>query len=174
MVDKQTRYVAVDVETTGLSPFRGDRVIEIGAVAIEGNELKEEFHSRIDSGHRISRQAEKVHGITNKELEGAPKPDEVFPAFNQFIRDSVMVAHNARFDMEFLRQEYRRLGFELRSRSRCTLKLSRRLYPYLPNYKLDTVYHHLFGVADINIKRHRALDDARMAARIWLKMMENA
>jgi hypothetical protein len=65
MVDKQTRYVAVDVETTGLSPLHGDRIIEIGAMVIEGNELKDEFHSMIDSGYQISRQAEKVHGITH-------------------------------------------------------------------------------------------------------------
>jgi DNA polymerase-3 subunit epsilon len=167
------RFVVVDVETTGLSAFRGHRIIEIGAVAVENHEVVGEFQSLVDAGYRISRHAFAIHGITDEALEGAPKPEEIFPAFNEFTKNAMMVAHNARFDMEFLRHEYRRLGFELRSKSRCTLILSRRLYPHLPNHKLETVYRHLFGDTDELERRHRALDDARLTAEIWLRMLEH-
>jgi DNA polymerase-3 subunit epsilon len=171
--DKVDRFVIVDVETSGLSPFRGHRIIEIGAVAIENHEVVGEFQNLVDAGCRISRQAFEIHGITERDLEGAPKPGAVLPAFNEFSRNAIMVAHNAPFDMEFLRHEYRRLGLELRSKSRCTLKLSRRLFPQLPNHKLETVYRHLFGATDDLARRHRALDDARLTAKIWLRMLEH-
>ena len=93
------RYVSFDVETTGLYPQRGDRIIEIGAVAIEDGTVTEEFHSFLNTGKPIPLAAQKIHGIRVEMLTGKPGPEEVMPRFIAFISNSVLIAHNAKFDM---------------------------------------------------------------------------
>lgn len=166
------RYVAVDVETTGLLPRRGDRVIEIGAVSVQNQSIVEEFHSLIYTGKRIPLAARQIHGITNEILVGKPKPEEVFPRFRAFIGDNVLVAHNAEFDVGFLRHEFDRLGFGFNNRYVCTLEMSRACFPRLRDHKLQTVYRHLFKEPMGAIQQHRALDDARMVARLWVELMK--
>jgi DNA polymerase-3 subunit epsilon len=168
--DSTKRYVVLDVETTGLSPKNGDRVIEIGAVAIENQVNIAEFSSLIDVDKMIPWRVRQVHGITNEMLSGEPKADEVLPDFYEFIAGSILVAHNASFDIRFLRHEFALLGMSLNNRSLCTLKMSRKQYPHLPNYKLETVGRYLLGSSCMRMQRHRALDDAKLAAMIWLKM----
>jgi DNA polymerase III subunit epsilon len=102
--------VAFDVETTGLSPLRGHRVIEIGAVRIVNGASREEFHSLIDCGGSISMSSQRIHGITPAMLRGQPQPSVAFAAFRNFIGQAPLAAHNARFDMSFLRHEFGRLG----------------------------------------------------------------
>ena len=80
---------------TGLSPQNRDRVIEIGAVAIEGQRIVDEFSNLIDVDNRISRRIQQVHGTTNEMLSGEPKPDAVLPQFYKFIAGNILVAHNA-------------------------------------------------------------------------------
>ncbi len=165
------RCVAVDVETTGLSASRGGRIIEVGAVAVEGRRMADEFHSLVNIRTRIPLPAQMIHGITNEMLVGTPKPEEVFPRFRAFIGDGVLVAHNARFDISFLRHEFSRLGMGLINQYHCTLELSRRRFPKLRDHKLETVYRHLFR-GQTGSQEHRALTDARMVARVWLEMMK--
>lgn len=100
------RYVAADVETTGLSPRRGDRVVEVGAVALVGHTIAEEFHSLINCGARITTASQRINGITSEMLIGQPTPDEAFPKFHAFIAGGVLAAHNAPFDVSFLRHEF--------------------------------------------------------------------
>ena len=169
-LNSTNRYVALDVETTGLSPKNGDRVIEIGAVAIENQGIIAGFSSLIDVDKRIPWQVQQVHGITNEMLEGEPKPDEVWSEFYKFIAGSILVAHNASFDIGFLRHEFALLSMSLNNRSLCTLQMSRKQYPHLPNHKLETVSRYLFGESCEQMQRHRALDDAKLAAMIWLEM----
>jgi len=165
------RFIAVDVETTGLSTKRGDRIIEIGAVVLEGGRIGEEFHALICVKERIHWAAQQVHGITEEMLIGKPTADEIIPEFKKFIADCSLVAHNARFDMGFIHDEFLRLGIELTNPYHCTLELSRSLYPKLLNHRLETVYRHLFGRIPGEAKRHRALDDARLVARMWVEMV---
>jgi DNA polymerase-3 subunit epsilon len=145
-------------------------VIEIGAVAIKGQSIVAEFSSLIDVDKMIPLHVQQVHGITNEMLYGKPKPDEVLPEFYKFIAGSILVAHNASFDIAFLRHEFALLGMSLNNRSLCTLKMSRKLYPYLPNHKLETVSRYLFGKSCEQMQMHRALDDAKLAGMIWLEM----
>ena len=168
---KCDRYIAIDVETTVLSTKRGDRIIEIGAVVVEGGRIGEEFHSLICVKERIHWAAQQVYRITNDMLLGKPIADKVMPEFRKFIADSTLVAHNARFDMGFISHEFLRLGIRLTNPYHCTLELSRSLYPKLPNHRLETVYRHLCGRIPEEAKRHRALDDARLVARMWVEMM---
>lgn len=165
------RHVVVDVETTGLDPLRGARGIEIGAIAIENGCPAREFHSLINPEKRISIRARKVHGITDEMIQDAPKPDEVIPGFRNFIGSSVLIAHNARFDCRFLRYEFGRLGLAFDNRHVCTLKLSRKLCPRLSNHKLETVYRYLFGNLPDKANMHRALDDARLVAKVWMEVL---
>ncbi len=164
------RHVVVDVETTGLSPRHGHRVIEIGAVALEEGVIVEEFATLIDAGVPVPYAVQAIHGITDEMLAGQPTPEEVFPLFNAFIADSILVAHNAAFDIRFLRHEFARLKMGLPHRHVCTLEMSRLRFPRLIDRTLETVYLHLFPDADFLRQSHRALDDARMTAKIWLKM----
>ncbi len=171
-LNSTNRYVALDVETTGFSPQNGDRVIEIGAVAIEDQGIVAEFSSLIDVGKKIPWRAQQVHGITNEMLQDEPGPDEVLPEFYNFIAGSILIAHNASFDIKFLRHEFSLLGMSLNNRSLCTLKMSRKQYPHLPNHKLETVSRYLLGKSCEQMQMHRALDDAKLAGMIWLEMNE--
>lgn len=183
-VNYQERYVVLDVETTGLSPWKGDRVIEIGAVALEGGDLMAEFSTLIQVPRNIPFSASQINGITDEMLIGQPTPEEVFPALDAFIRGSILVAHNARFDLGFLRREYELLGKRFHCPHVCTLEMSRSRFPHRRNHKLETVYRHLMGLSGTcsgspegservpgsGQQTHRALDDARMVAQIWLAM----
>ena len=111
-----------------------------------------------------------MHGITNEMLYGEPKPDEVLPEFYEFIAGSILVSHNASFDIGFLRHEFALLGMSLNNTSLCTLQMSRKQYQHLPNHKLETVSRYLFGRSFMRMQRHRALDDAKLAGMIWLEM----
>ena len=173
MPDKSAkRFIALDVETTGLSPARGDRVIEIGAVAIVNGEVASEFGTLIYIEKKIPWHAQRVHGITDAMLFGKPPSHEVFPELLRFISSSAIIAHNARFDIGFLKHEFHCIGIPFNPAYHCTLEMSRKLYPRLVNHKLETVYRHLCGDLPHNIHRHRALDDARLTARMWMEMME--
>ena len=188
-------HVVFDVETTGLYVAQGDRIIEIGAIAVQNGAIIDEFHSLVKAPKPISKNAQVIHGITDAMLIGKPTPEEVFPRFFDFIKDSVLVAHNAKFDIGFLRSEFARYRLSLNHRYICTLEMSRRHFPSLPNHKLGNVYRHLIGAnrdmlrqpegtgvagtCPVNLKGpervpgnqpHRALGDAHMVAAIWLAM----
>lgn len=133
---RQHNYVVFDIETTGLYPKKGDRVIKIGAVAVKEGLMVEEFHSLINTPRKISRGAQKVYGITNEMLTRETSPEHVFPKFQVFMNGSVLVAHNARFYMSFLKAEFHRLGLGLAYGYRFTLKLSGKHFPKLTHYSL--------------------------------------
>ena len=169
-ITKNNRLVFIDVETTGLDPGKGHRIIEVGAIAMENNQMISEYHSLVRVNYSIPLHVSKIHGITNDMLHNQPAPEQVYTELNNFIQNSLLVAHNAKFDVGFLRNEFDRLNLVFNNKSLCTLAMSRRRYPRLPNYKLGTVYRHLIGEQPADAKRHRALDDARMVAAIWLAM----
>ena len=168
---KNNRFVVVDVETTGLSPSKGSRIIEIGAIRIEGGEINQEFHSLVNPEVRIPLSVQKVHGITNEMIENAPGPEAVFPEIKRFIGRATVVAHNVTFDLGFLSAELARLGIGFNPPRQCTLQISRRWFPNLPNHRLLTVARHVLGDLPENLHLHRALDDARLTARMWVGMM---
>ncbi len=168
--EENDRLVAVDVETTGFSPLRGDRIIEIAAVAFNRDGITKEFQSLINAEKRISSHAHQVHGITDEMLIGAPVPAEVFARFQSFVQNAALVAHNAAFDVGFLRYEFARLGMGFDKQYQCTLEMCRKKYSNLPNHRLETVCRHLFGREMKGVRLHRALDDARMVARVWMEM----
>lgn len=169
MAHTLARFVVFDVETTGLYVDKGHRIIEIGAVAVTGAEMGEEFQSLISTKAPISKAVRKIHGITPEMLVGQPDVGEVLTRFRDFVGESTLVAHNALFDMGFLYSECDKAGIRLVSRYECTLKRSRRHFRFLPDYKLETVARYLDIPVDES-RRHRALDDARLTAKVWVEM----
>lgn len=168
----QCRFISVDLETTGFSPSRGDRVIEVGAVIVEDRRIAGEFQSLVNIGKSVPRAASLVHGITDELLDGQPPAEEVYPKLRSFLSDGILVAHNAQFDITFLRHEFGRIGLGFSNSYHCSLAMSRRRFPRLRDHTLETVYKHLFGITPGNAQKHRALDDARMVARVWMEMGE--
>jgi DNA polymerase-3 subunit epsilon len=168
----QNRFIAIDVETTGFSPSRGDRVIEVGAVVVEHRRIVDEFQSLVNINKSIPRSATLIHGITTDMLDGQPAAEDVYPKLRTLFSDATLIAHNAQFDIRFLRHEFGRMGFGLQNKYLCTLEMSRRRFPRLHDHTLVSVVQHLFGEIPRGAQRHRALDDARMVARVWIEFMK--
>ncbi len=146
----------VDVETTGGS-LRSDSIIEIGIVRVEDGQVTQTFKTVIDPQQFIPEQIFQLTGINPSEIEGAPTFRQIHDQVLELLSDCVLVAHNARFDYGFLKQEFSRLGISFSSKHCCTVKLSRSLFPQHKHHNLDVVIER-FGFQCEH--RHRAYDDA--------------
>jgi DNA polymerase-3 subunit epsilon len=163
--------VVLDFETTGLSPFRGDRAIEIGAVLITDNEIVGRFQSLMNPGMRISSFIEDYTGITNKMLSTAPPVGQVMGDFHSFMGQHHLVAHNAGFDCRFLDAELDRIRRKRAGEFACSMLLSRRIYPDAPNHKLETLVR--YKKLKTTGVHHRALADAEMTGYLWIEMVND-
>lgn len=166
---REERVVAVDVETTGLSPW-SDRIIEIGAVAIRSLELceGESFRSLVNPGIPVPRAVEGVHGIDDDMLQDAPSMDIVLPGFIAFLGDSPIVAHSAHFDIGFLQEAANRLGTSWRPpKIYDTVTMFKKAFPHVGERNLDTVCRKLGIVPE---GRHRGLGDALLAAKVFIAL----
>ena len=159
--------IAIDVETTGISPEK-ERIIEIGAFRPETGEI---FRTLIHPGRPLEAKITEFTGITDEMLAGAPEEAEAIQALLEFLHgDTILLGHNIGFDHSFIVQAIRRCGFpEPQFFGIDTLKLSRVLCPELPNKKLETVVEH-FGL--INERAHRAFEDARVTAKVYRCLKE--
>ena len=166
-----SNLVILDFETTGLSPDRGDRAIEIGAVRIQNGEITDHFQELMNPGFRINSFIEEYTGISNNMLRGAPPCEEVMARFSDFIGDDNLVAHNASFDKRFLDAEFSRISRRYVGEFACSLLLARRIYPDAPNHKLGTLVRYKGIPADGSY--HRALFDSEMTAKVWQCMLED-
>ena len=159
--------VVFDVETTGLNPQK-DRVIEIGAVKISNGEIAAEFQTFVDPERELPARITELTRITPEMLTGAPKEWEAASAFAGFCGDCALAAHNAAFDMGFLKALHQRHGEGFERPCADTLTLSLMLLPELKNHRLDTLAGH-FRMGGFG--HHRADDDARVTGRILLELM---
>jgi DNA polymerase III epsilon subunit family exonuclease len=164
-------WVALDLETTGLSP-RDDRIVEIGAVRFDGGGNEIGFFERLVNPLRPSNpRARAIHGIDDRELAHAPTADLILPEFLDFLGDpdrTTLLAHNAGFDAAFLGAELARCGRGLPGHGVVdTLALARRQLPHLPSHRLDGLARH-FGLDPYG--PHRALADSRRVKGLWLAL----
>ena len=143
-------------------------ITEIGAIKIENGIIIDEYNQLINPERPIPKKIVELTGITDDMVKDMPTIERVLPDFKTFIEDSVLVAHNASFDTGFLREQFFRNGEILNNPILDTLQLTRALFPSLKSHKLNTVAKHL-NVDLIN--HHRAVDDARATAEIFLKSM---
>jgi len=157
-------FVAFDTETTGLSPYR-DRVVEIGVAKYRAGRIVEEKSWLINPGRNIPYWAERVHGITTAMVKSQPTFREVYPEFRDFVDGCVLLAHNARFDIGFIREEIERNKGKLPQNIVIdSLSLFRNWYPDSKSHSLEALVEHT-KVKD-NKKFHRAQADSRYLALI--------
>ena len=163
-------YTAFDTETTGLEPSAGDEIISIGAVRmVNGRLLKSEvFEQLVNPRRALNRESARIHGISADELETQPAIDRVLPAFHRFCEDTVLVAHNAAFDMRFLELKEASTGVRFAQPVLDTLLLSAVVHPSQEDHKLEAIAQRL-GVRVIG--RHTALGDAFLTGEIFLKLL---
>ena len=163
-------YTVFDTETTGLNPSQGDEIIQIGATRIVNGKLlrQDAFEQLIDPGRSIPAASIPIHGITPAMVQGQPRIGQVLPVFHAYASDTVLVAHNAAFDMKFLQLKERSTGLRFDQPVLDTLLLSAVIHPHQDS-------HHLEAIAQrMNITvlgRHTALGDALVTAEVFLRMI---
>ena len=163
-------YTVFDTETTGLEPSAGDEIIQIGATRIVAAKLRrqESFEQLVDPQRSVPAAGVAIHGIQPEQLQGQPLIDAVLPAFHAFAQDTVLVAHNAAFDMRFLQLKEARTGVKFEQPVLDTLLLSAVLHPQQDSHHLEAIAQRL-GVPVLG--RHTALGDAMVTAEVFLKML---
>jgi len=163
------RFAFLDLETTGLSPWFGDRICEVGIVISEGKRIKEQYQTLVNPERPLSPGAASTNGLSDEELKSAPLFEEIAPKVLGLLSDTVVVCHNAQFDIQFLDSEFKRLGHEIQIPNLIdTLKLAREFYELSSNSLLSVAeaFHVPMAIA------HRALDDAHTARGIFFAMMD--
>ncbi len=160
--------VYLDFETTGLNPFGGDRVCEVGLVRTRNGQVEAEFSSLVNPGRPISPGAAAVNGLTDRMVAGAPRFAELLPDLLDLLAGAAIVAHNAPFDLNFLAAELRRAGARYPGNPALdTLRLARRYYRFRSN-SLPAVA----GELGIQVDRpHRALSDAYTTKAVFERIL---
>lgn len=170
---KEKEFVIFDVETTGLSPLSGDRIIEIAALKVRNLKPVARFHSLINPQRLVSFAAFEVNGISDRMLAGAPTCAQVLPRFLEFLGGSTLVGHNIQFDLNFLHNELDLAQIRLeREIDRIdTIRLARQLMPRLKRYPL------WFVAASLGIQKnqeHRAMADVDLTFEVFCHLVRMA
>lgn len=160
-------FAFVDLETTGTTASV-DRITEVGIILVDGPNIRE-WSSLINPETRISAFIERLTGITNQMVAEAPTFADVAQRIFQMLEGRLFVAHNARFDYGFLKQSFKREGYDFQATTICTVKLSRRLFPGHPRHNLDSLIERHGLQAN---GRHRALADAQLIHQFWQKIQQ--
>jgi DNA polymerase III epsilon subunit family exonuclease len=163
------RFAFLDLETTGLSPWFGDRICEVGIVLTEGRRIKQQFQMLVNPERPLSPAAASTNRFTDEQLAGERLFADIANDVVEWLRGTVVVCHNAQFDIQFLDSEFRRLKREIQIPNLIdTLMLARQYYD-LPSYSLLSIAD-AFHIPVTNA--HRALDDAHTARAIFFAMMD--
>ena len=159
--------VVLDFETTGLSTDF-DRIIEVGAAVVKGDEITNTFSLLCDPGTAIPSFITGLTGITNAMVKGKPAPEVVMREFHHFIGDRPILAHNASFDSRFLNAEMSRINLYPENPILCTMLLARRLIDDTTDHKLGTLKQYINFQSESDHKDHRALDDVKVTVALWI------
>ena len=166
--DLDTTYCVLDLETTGFS-FRTEKITEIGIMKIKNGEVLDEFSCFVNPEKPIPQRVVEVTNITDDMVKDAETIDKVFPKMLDFIGDSVLVAHNADFDIGFLKYNATQLGYTLNNTYLDTLRLAKELFPDYKKYKLGIIAENLGIKVEV---AHRALDDVDTTVKVFNVMID--
>ena len=161
-------FVVFDIETTGLSHLKNN-ITEIGAVRVESGKIVDVFNELVNPEQEISQEITEITGITNEMVADKPLISEIMPKFLEFSKNAVFVAHNAEFDISFIKTNCKRLNLEFNPTFIDTMGFARAILPHLKNHKLNTLCKEL-GVNLLN--HHRASFDAEACAGILLELIK--
>lgn len=162
-----TTYCVLDLETTGLS-FRTEKITEVGIMKIKDGQVIDEFSCFVNPEKPIPQKVVEVTNITDDMVKDAETIDKVFPKILEFVGDSVLVAHNADFDIGFLKYNAKELGYTLDNTYIDTLRLSKDLFPDFKKYKLGIIAENLGIKVEV---AHRALDDVDTTVKVFNVMI---
>ena len=168
------KLIVLDTETTGLEVDQGHRVVDIGAIVLKDRKKTNEyFQSYVNPERLIDREAQEIHGISNEQLEKEPKFSEIAESFLEFVQDSVLIIHNAPFDLGFLNTELQRASsnypkLEEICEIEDTLVLARKKYPGRRN-KLDDLADR-YEIEGYDRTFHGALVDANILADVYIHL----
>ncbi|MDK2945510.1 3'-5' exonuclease [Geotoga petraea] len=168
---KEAVFVAFDFETTGLSPYKGDRIIEIAAVPIYENKIKYDyiFQSLVNPEIKIPAQVSSYHKLNNSDIDTAPLLTDIMPKFKNYISNSVLISHNVEMDLNFLDIAAKESGiYSVDNYYLDTLEISRFFIKNGP-YNLESLSKKLKLGKFIP---HRARDDAIITAKLFLKLVK--
>jgi DNA polymerase-3 subunit epsilon len=167
---KSLSYTVFDTETTGLNPSQGDEIIQIGATRIVNHKLlrQDAFEQLIDPGRSIPAASIPIHGITPQMVQGQPRIGQVLPTFHAYASDTVLVAHNAAFDMKFLQLKEASTGLRFDQPVLDTLLLSAVIHPHQESHRLEAIAQRMNITV---LGRHTALGDAMVTAEVFLRMV---
>lgn len=166
MKNEQEIFVAIDVETTGLSPFVNE-LIEISAIKYQGLKKIDTYTTLVKPKLQIPYYITKITGITNDMVKDAPSIEEAMPQLISFVGNAAIVAHNANFDYKFI-QNYSGNSFS-KNKVIDTVPIGRKLYPELPNHKLGTIAKRI-GITEDGF--HRAEFDCECCAKIYMEYLK--
>ena len=168
---KNQEFIIFDVETTGLSPVGGDRIIEIAALKVKNFRITDEFYSFVDPKREIPFSATQVNGITQDMILGAPSSQEVLTRFHSFISHTALVGHNIKFDLSFVCYEFGLISKWFKDGVMIidTLKIARNILPNLGRYPLWSVAKSL-GIE--GEQKHRARDDTKLTFQVFTRLVK--
>ncbi len=167
--DIDTEYCVFDIETTGLS-YRTEKITEIGAIKIKNGEVVDTYETFVNPEKPIPYEVIKVTHITDDMVRDARKIEEVLPEFLEFVGEDVLVAHNANFDIGFIRNEAKIQGLKFDNTYIDTLSIARDMFPDYKKYKLGIIADNLGIRVDV---AHRALDDVKTLVKVFNVMINN-
>ena len=163
-----TTYCVLDLETTGFSAVT-EKITEVGIMKVQNGEVIDEFSCFVNPEKHIPQRVTEVTNITDEMVKDAETIEQVFPKILDFIKDSVLVAHNAPFDMGFLKQNAKTLGYEFDYTYIDTLSLAKDLFPDYKKYKLGKIAENLGIKVEV---AHRALDDVDTTVKVFNVMLD--
>lgn len=160
-------FAIIDVETTG-GVAQYERITEIAIVLHNGEQIVDSFSTLVNPERSIPWNITQLTGITNEMVAGAPRFFEIARKVVEMTENAVFVAHNASFDYNFIKEEFKRFGFDYSRKQLCTVRLARKVFPGLPSYSLSNLKRHFGIVAD---RSHRAMDDTMATVAVFERIL---
>lgn len=170
---KENTFTVFDVETTGLNAEAGDKIIEIAALKIINGKIdeKDPFVTLVNPEQNIPAMSTEISGITNEMVKDAPIISDILGKFLEYIKDTIIIAHNAEFDMGFLKYAVSGCGMSSElPKHVCTMALSKNIFSFQTQHNLDILMQRMKVKAEGD--RHRALTDVQATAEVFMKLCD--